>query len=140
MNFTQRTRRPEIALELTPLIDVVFLLLIFFMVSTTFAVTSGIDVNLPSSKTTRIEERADKIELSVTSEGRLFWDNAAVNDQVLIARLQSMARENPEMLVVIRADTHVMHGRVFFVMDAAREAGLHRIAIAAEGTRGATSQ
>ena len=135
MNFTQRNRRPEIALDMTPLIDVVFLLLIFFMVSTTFAVTSGIDVNLPSSKTIRIEERTDKIELSVTGAGDLFWDNAEVNEQVLIARFQSMAQENPDMLVVIRADTQAMHGRVFFVMDAAREAGFHRIAIAAEGAR-----
>ena len=133
MNFRSRERRVDSDFNLVPLVDVMAMLLFFFMMATTFVGAAGVDIKLPSSRTARQQQSVDKVDISVTQAGDLYWDNAPLPESALLSRLAQTHAANPDALVVIRADTHAMHGRVFTVMEAAREAGLNRIAVAAEG-------
>ena len=128
MNFGRRSQ-DDLTLDVTPLIDVVFLLLIFFMVTTTFASRSGIGVKLPEAQA---KERppGHVIELTLTTKGELFLDKGKVATGGLAAAFAAAAREHAGEVVVIRADAAVPHGRVVKAMDAARAAGFHKLAIA----------
>jgi len=130
MNF-QRPREREIDINLTPLIDVVFLLLIFFMVSTTFVKESRIDLTLPEASAEVRETEEEHITLAIDRDGEVFVnDKALVNASVEIIR-QALAAERPAEgeppIVVISADAAASHQRVVDAMDAARQAGLLRI-------------
>jgi biopolymer transport protein ExbD len=134
---TGERRRVRAALDLTPLIDVVFLLVIFFMLSSTFVVQNSIPVELPEAEgSTQFEARDISITLTTDGgtggHGAIYVDNAEVADmaelqQVLAAR---QAR-NPEVLVLIRADAGVPTGRTVEVLGVAYAAGIKRSLIAA---------
>jgi len=128
MNFGRHSQ-DDLTLDVTPLIDVVFLLLIFFMVTTTFASRSGIGVKLPEAQA---KERppGHVVELTLTAKGELFLDKGKVATGGLAAALAAAAREHAGEVVVIRADAAVPHGRVVKAMDAARGAGFRKLAIA----------
>ena len=119
--------RPEI--NLTQLIDVVLLLLIFFMISTSFVAQPGISIRLPKSRTTERAHRA-QTRVTLTSAGLLFVDEAKVNWESLLAVLKQHRGGNLQALLVINADESVKHGLVVRVMDVAKQAGFERIAIA----------
>jgi len=121
----------NIEVNLTPLIDVVFLLLIFFMVSTTFIYSNSIDVNLPAAKgdETSISEN---IRVVLTQSGVINIDGAAFDEKDVLTQLTEMKKNKPESTVIIEADKNVTHGRVVFVMDASRKAGFEKFAIAVE--------
>ena len=136
MTFVHRARRPEIAMELTPLIDVVFLLLIFFMVTTTFAVTAGIDVKLPTSTSKRLDKRVDKVDLSLTRDGGLYWDSTRIPWAELRPRLETLRTDNPKALIAVHPDVRWMNDHVFKIMDTAREVGFRRIGLAARFPEG----
>ncbi len=131
MNLRPRRREP-LELGLTPLIDVVFLLLIFFMVTTTFRQESEFDITLPEASQTPTEQ-SDQLTVHVDAGGRY-----RVNEQPLpgtsVAALRAYleaAMESGEITVLtIRADADTPHQAVVRVMDAAGQAGLQRIAIA----------
>jgi len=134
MNFRMehRNRLFEVVVDITPLIDVVFLLLIFFMVTTTFVVSPGHKVELP--KSTAQEITAEKRELIVvlTKEGRISFEAKFITVPELRGRLTKLAETRSEDLVIIQADYRVNHGRVVEIMDAAKNAGFRRLAIATE--------
>ena len=129
MNFRPR-QEPEIEVNLTPLIDVVFLLLIFFMVSTTFVRESEIDLTLPEASAEVRDEPIDKIDIAVDKEGQYFVNGKAlVNNQLetLKRALAEIKTTDGDPLVVINADADASHQSVITVMDAARQTGLIRI-------------
>jgi len=129
------TRRPDPAIDVTPMIDVVFQLLIFFMVSTNFIETPGLQVDLPrSSPQTVLSDKKD-IQIWMTVDDEIYVDDEPVDLEGLVARLGTRAAEAPDTLVVIKADQGVSHGRVVTVMDRAKSLGLSRLAIATEATR-----
>ncbi len=131
MNFAVRRREPS-RVDVTPLIDVIFQLVLFFMVSTTFVTSPGIQVDLPrSSAQTIIREKQD-INVWMTAEGSLYLDREPMTWPVLSERLAQAAMRDPDTMVIIKADTQVDHGRVVAVMDLARGKGLTRLAIATE--------
>lgn len=135
MEFTGR-RRPETMVDVTPLIDILFQLLLFFMVSTTFVTSPGIEVKLPrSSANTILRDRQD-IKVWVTSAGSVFVDDQPVDWSSLRERFVRAGRDDPNTLVIIKADKDVGHGRVVAVMDLARRQGLSRLAIATEAQSG----
>jgi len=105
MNFGRRSQ-DDLTLDVTPLIDVVFLLLIFFMVTTTFASRSGIGVKLPEAQA---KERppGHVVELTLTTKGELYLDKGKVATGGLAAALAAAAREHAGEVVVIRADAAV---------------------------------
>mgnify|MGYP002633372338 CR=1 FL=1 len=137
MDFSSSRPRPPLVLELTPLIDVVFLLLIFFMVSTTFVnEPAGIQVELPRSENRDVIPEGTDVAVQLTADGRVFVDEQPVGDDELRARLTAVALEDPTTMVVLRADEALAHGRVVQIMDLARELGLRNFAIATDQSGG----
>jgi len=118
------------AVDLTPVVDTVFNLLIFFALSLNFAATSGsISVNLP--KATSVEPvKPQELTINIDKEGKLFLDKNPISIEELTDRLEKTSDKNS--LIIIRADSSVTHGRVVEIMDIAREAEFSRLAIAVE--------
>ncbi len=134
MNFKPR-QREEINVDLTPLIDVVFLLLIFFMVSTTFSHTSEVNITLPTSSKEGKEAKLNVINIGLTVDGTVF-----INSKPLLnAQLATIKTALSEALVgldepsiIINADADATHQSVVRVMDAARQIGVGRITFATQ--------
>lgn len=132
-------RRPpsKARIEIIPMIDTVFFLLVFFMMSSlSMAVYRGMPVNLPtaSSGQRALQENAS---LTVTKEGQFYLNKQPVSLETLSDSLKSLLAHNPDLVIIINADEGVPHGRVVEAMDAARQAGVSRLAIAVKpsGTR-----
>lgn len=130
MKFSKQ-EEGNIEVNLTPLIDVVFLLLIFFMVSTTFIFSNSIDVNLPAAKGDETSV-SENIRVVLTQSGLINIDGEVYEEGAVIAHLTEMKKTKPESTVIIEADKNVNHGKVVFVMDASRKAGFDKFAIAVE--------
>jgi biopolymer transport protein ExbD len=126
-------RRPapfKIAIDIAPLVDVVFLLVIFFAASTTFLETSGIQLDLPSSTSTA-ERETEEITVFLASDGSLEFEGEQVDTSSLGGKLQQALEGQTRRVVVLRADTKTPHGEVVRVMDVIREAGAEALTIAA---------
>ncbi len=118
------------ALDLTPVVDVVFNLLIFFALSLNFAAASrGINVKLPSASSAKII-RSDQITVNLTKEGHTFLDDKKITLEQLGPMLKEKA--DKKSLVIIRADSDVEHGKVVRIMDIIKSQDLNRIAIAVD--------
>ncbi len=131
MNFSAR-RREEMIVDVTPLIDIIFQLVLFFMVSTTFVTSPGIEVDLPRSSSDTILQDDSELEIWVTRDGAVQVDEVAVDWDGLTGRLKAARTTDTSTLIIIKADRDVDHGRVVAVMDLARSLGLSRLAIATE--------
>jgi len=128
---TEQDEEPEI--NLTSLIDVVFLLLIFFMVSATFERQALLRVELPEASTAERESLPERVELVITESGDYFVGDNMLADQrreTLRLALSQAFADRPEALLVIRADTLAQHGLVVRAMDAASAEGISRLTIA----------
>jgi len=129
----KRQQREELELNLTPLIDVVFLLLIFFMVSTTFQKESEISLQLPKASEVSEETPTESIEVVINAAGRFY-----VNDQELVksdaesvqVALHKLTEGNRDIPLTIRADAQSPHQAVVTAMDAAGQLGMLRMSIA----------
>ncbi|MBN1254290.1 MAG: biopolymer transporter ExbD [Deltaproteobacteria bacterium] len=126
----RRSRKDDARIDITPLVDMVFLLLIFFMLSTTFIVTPGIKVNLPHSSAETVTHEKREVQVAITEDNKVFWEKILVDEKELEQRLMEVAREDSQTLIIIRADAKALHGKVVEVMDIAKQAGLNRLAIA----------
>ncbi len=135
MNFA-RSRRPDARLDLTPLIDIIFQLVLFFMVSTTFVSSAGIEVQLPESNADLILRESRDLNVWVTEDGGVLLDDEPVDFDVLSAEFERRFTLEPDVTVIIKADENVGHGRVVQVMDLARQKGLTNLAIATESLGG----
>ena len=127
-------RRPDPWIDVTPMIDIVFQLVLFFMVSTNFIESPGFEVELPQSSSQTVLSEDRDMQVWITTDGSVYVDDVAVSSAALAERFRQRAAENPDTLVIIKADTGVPHGRVVAVMDRARARGLTRLAIATEST------
>ena len=132
MNF-RTSEKDESEINLTPLIDVVFLLLIFFMVSTTFERESEINITLPEASEEVTEAKPDAINIAVDSQGNVYINDAAlVNskiDTIKEALFDKLGHRN-DAPIIITADSQTNYQNVIKVMDAARQLGLVRITFA----------
>jgi biopolymer transport protein ExbD len=131
VNFS-RARRAEPVVDVTPLIDIIFQLVLFFMVSTTFVTAPGIEVDLPRSSADTILREQDDLSIWIAADGAVYVDDRPVDFAGLTAAMDTAARTNPGTLIMLKADREVDHGRVVAVMDAARNRGLTQLAIATE--------
>lgn len=128
MQFSSgRTRR--VALDMTPLIDVVLMLVIFFMLTTTFVLAPGIKVDLPQGQAVQQPGDRDAIVL-ITADGTVYYQDKKVELDALRAMLQARLQRQPVARVVIKADKKAQHGRVVAVMDLAKTLGIDKLAIA----------
>src|SRR5690606_10125412 len=120
-------------LDLTPMVDVVFLLVIFFMVSTTFiTLESGLPVDLPEAQTS-VAEPSSLPTVTVTKDGEIFFGGARVAEAQLAAIVRQDLETTGQTTVVLRADRDVPHGVAVRIMDLLKQAGAQRIAIATGG-------
>lgn len=125
-----RRRRPPVTLDLTPLIDCIFQLLVFFLLTASFITTPNMGVELPKASTTAdATERRDLIVV-VTRDGKIQLNNKTFSSGNLLKELQAVYKKRPKARVLIQADTKSYHGRVVRVMDAAKAAGFRRLGVA----------
>jgi biopolymer transport protein ExbD len=130
MRFDRLKRRTEIKkgqLDIAPLIDVVFLLLIFFMLTSNFVVQPGIRVNLPKAISSEVI-RSENLIVTLTGQDLMFLNDEPVTVQELIPRIHQAAQENKTVL--LKADTNASLGRVVEIWDLCRESGIPQINIA----------
>ena len=120
----------EDGVDITPMIDIVFIMLIFFIVTASFAKESGMDVNRPSAATAELKERGN-ILIAITANDEVWIDKRQVDPRALRANIERLHAENPQGTVVIQADEDSRNGLMVEVMDAARLAGVEEISVAA---------
>ena len=121
----------ESQVDLTPLIDVVFIMLIFFIVTATFVKETGIDVNRPDAPTAEVKKKAN-ILIAIDSNNNIWLDRRKIDIRSVIPNIKRLRSENPQGSVVIQADEESKNKVLVEVMDAARQAGVANIALAAE--------
>lgn len=131
MAFDFKSKTPFLAeINLTPLVDVVFVLLIIFMVTAPL-MTQGVEVDLPETRTVKELPSDDAtIVLSVAKDGTIFLDEYEVEFDKLAARLEKLAGTNKSLF--LRADAEVAYGRVVEVMGEIKAAGIDRLGVVAE--------
>ena len=123
--------REESEVNLTPMLDVVFIMLIFFIVTASFVKEAGIDITRPPAATAERKERGN-ILVAITANDQIWIDRRQVDVRSIRANIERLHAENPQGSVVIQADTDSKNGLLVRVMDAARLAGVKSVSLAAE--------
>ncbi len=131
----RRKQRESPLVDLTPMIDVVFLLLIFFMISTTFVETSGLSIKLPEASMTIADQEPKEVKVYLSKEGQIVVDKQEMTVEALKAHLKSFGKQGRDMTFLLLADKEALHGRVVELMDSAKNAGFGKLAIATEQSR-----
>jgi biopolymer transport protein ExbD len=132
MVFRERKQRKQVDLNVTSLVDVLFLLLIFFTLTSTFKRAGQLELKLPESTTagpTGAQEAAKPVDLVLTEHGTLLFDGAPITFEQLSAKLNSAHEHRPQDQVMIEAEEGVRHGQVVKLLDAVREAGFKGVSI-----------
>ena len=142
MNLRPGHKEDSVEVNLTPLIDVVFLLLIFFMVSTTFDRHAKLKVSLPEASTKATQQQNDPLVLSIDAKGNYFLNERQIVNQQLgtlkQAILKTLSETNAnieDVSLVLRADANTPHQSVVRAMDAASQLGLTKLSIATVETK-----
>ncbi len=130
ISTARRAGRSSVELNMAPLIDMVFILLIFFLVNTSFVKESGIEVNRPSAATAMIQEKT-AIIISIDRENRIFMEGREIDVRAVRANIERALAENPEGGIVVVSDKLSNAGVVISVMDGCRLAGAQNISLAA---------
>jgi len=120
----------EADINLAPMLDIVFIMLIFFIVTTSFVREAGIDVNRPTAQTAQPRESAN-ILIALAPNGEIWIDKRAVDIRSVRAAVERLRAENPEAAVVIQGDREAQIGLLVRVMDQVRLAGIANLSIAA---------
>jgi len=121
----------EQEINITPMLDVVFIMLIFFIVTASFIKESGIEVDRPSAVTAVVKEKGN-ILVAITASGEIWVDRRQVDPRALRANIERLHAENPQGSVVIQADKNSTTEMLIQVMDSARQAGVYNVSIAAQ--------
>jgi biopolymer transport protein ExbD len=141
MNFGRARPREEPEINFIPLIDVLLVILIFLMVTTTYSKFTELQVNLPSASGEAGGERPAEIIVGVSAEGQFLVDREIVTarDAMALARqIQRAAKDKKDPTVIVHADAGATHQSVVQVLEAARMAGLPRVSFAAQASGTAT--
>ncbi len=121
----------KIALNITPLIDVLFILIIFFTVSSTFLEQPGIELKLPDAESSQTYT-TQKVVIYVDKNETLYLNDEEVKINFLVEYVQAKLAEQKEKSVVLRADSEVDHGVIIHIMDLLRKKGIYKIVISTE--------
>jgi biopolymer transport protein ExbD len=132
MNFSNKKDKDEgILSSLTPLVDIVFNLLIFLMISSTFNFSESIKVNLPKAEGDEVVVKENVI-VTVTSAEKIYVNNKFTSKSALFNTLMTLKKKHKGATLIISADRNSTHGTVMFVMDVSRKAGFENFAISVE--------
>jgi biopolymer transport protein ExbD len=131
----RRSRRSTAELNMAPLIDMVFILLIFFLVTTSFVKETGIDVNRPTAATAVSKTKAT-ILIAIDPQNRIFMDHREIDVRAVRANMERALAENPDGAVVVVADNASSTGTAIMVMDGCRLAGAKNVSLAARPPAG----
>jgi biopolymer transport protein ExbD len=140
MKFSRR-RIEEPEINLIPFIDVLLVVLIFLMLSTTYSRFTELQINLPAADAEKLPVRPGEVIVAVSADGRYAVNRKAVDGrsvELLTAELSAAAGGRADTVVIISADALTPHQAVVNVLDAARRAGLSRLTFAAQSTGGGT--
>ncbi len=118
-------------INMTPMLDIVFIMLIFFIVHASFVKEAGIDVSRPGAVTAERKQQAS-ILVAINEEGQIWIDKRQIDVRAVRANIERLRAENPQGSVVIQADKNSKNGLLVQVMDSARLAGVENVSIAAE--------
>jgi len=131
--MARRNRREaeEAAIDLTPMLDVVFIMLIFFIVTTSFVKEAGISVQKPKASNAQSQAKAT-IFVAVKANGEIWLDKRPVDVERVGATIEKLLAESPSDTVIVQADKEAKHGVVVSVMDQIKLAGIDKIVVAAE--------
>jgi biopolymer transport protein ExbD len=130
MRLPRKGNLKKARIEIIPMIDTIFFLLVFFMISTlSMARFTGVQVNLPKAASGS-QPPTETVVISVTKDGQLFFNKNTVSEERLHQSLRAELAKNPELLVVINADDGVQHGKVVEILDQARQTGAAKLSIA----------
>ena len=131
MSFLRKPSE-EPRIDLTPMVDVVFLLLIFFMISTTFVESPGISIKLPESSSQTIDLEPKELKIYLSQKGDIFYRDRQISLDEYKSLLAEHQAEAENTTVLLLADQESRHGKVVTLMDHARDAGFVKLAIATE--------
>lgn len=129
------TEDAEVYLDMTPMLDFVLNLLIFFIVTSAYVKITGVQVSVPNAETAR-EEKSGNIFVAITAEGNVWIDKREVDIHSLRAHVARLKAETPDAAVVIQSDAAANTGTLVQVMDQVRMAGIDKIAVAANPMAG----
>lgn len=127
----RQSKQEEAQIDLTSMLDIVFIMLIFFIVTSSFVRESGVEVNRPTASNV-VSQKEAGIFVAVTSANDIYIDKRMVDVERVQATLEHLLLDKPDASLVIQADEHAYSGTVVKVMDAAKGAGVKNIALAAE--------
>ena len=130
MQLRKRSKR-SVVLNVTSLIDVLFLLLIFFMISTTFLSTPAIKLELPKARNAD-PVRQNPLVIYVDKAGKVYLNDEPVDGALLAAALKGKLEDQADKAVVLKADSQVSHGRVVEIMDVVKGAGARRLVVSTQ--------
>lgn len=119
---------PIVGINVTPMVDVVLVLLVIMMVSATYIVSQSLKVELPKTATSD-EAAASPAQVTISREGSLLFDGSPVDETELVGKLRAAVRDHPDVSLIVTADDHAFHGRVVHVIDLAKVEGIAKFAI-----------
>jgi biopolymer transport protein ExbD len=128
---TQAVAEDEAQIDLTPMLDVVFIMLIFFIVTASFIKEAGIEVNRPEASTAEPKENVN-ILVAISGTNEIWMDKRRIDVRAVRANIERLHAENPKGAVVIQADNESNTETVAGVLDAAREAGVYDVSLATD--------
>ena len=135
MNFQRGRQREEPEINLIAMIDVLLVILIFLMITTTYSKFSGLEINLPTADASQNKEQPNEINVAVTAAGEITVNKAATGGrdvESIAAAMKRLTDPGKEPVVIINADAKAAHQSVIDVMQAAQQAGLSHISFATQ--------
>ena len=133
MSFRQggfRVPKEQVVLDLTPLIDCIFQLLIFFLLTASFITTPNLNVELPKASAKAAASESRDAMVVITREGKLQYEKTDITPDQLMGKLKALHKERPDARILIQADRKAYHGIVVKVMDIAKSIGFKRLGVA----------
>jgi biopolymer transport protein ExbD len=124
-------QQEEAQIDMTSMLDIVFIMLIFFIVTSSFVRESGVEVNRPQASNSTSQKEAN-IFIAVTADNEIYIDKRVVDKERVRPTLEHLVIEQPNASLVIQADEFAFNGTVVAVMDSAKSAGISNIALATE--------
>src|SRR5438552_16231387 len=131
--------RPMSEINVTPLVDVMLVLLVVFMVAAPL-LTVGVPVDLPQTQAPPITEPKEPLVITINGEGHIFIQETEIPTDSLVPRLQAITGSNPDALLYVRGDRAINYGRVVEVMSLVSSAGFRKVSLIAESPKGASGK